>query len=417
MSWVEHTIWWHVYPLGFTGAPVRPESADERVLTHRLRHLNNWQDHLVGLGANGWLLGPIFGSSTHGYDTVDFFRLDTRLGDDDDFAKFVAESKRRGVRIVLDGVFNHVGSRHPLYQAALRGPDAPENAYFRIDWSSGRASAADFEGHGDLVALNHASPAVEDLVVEVMLHWLRRGIDGWRLDAAYAVPADFWARVLPRVRAEFPDAWFLGEMIHGDFAGYARESSIDSVTQYWLWKATWSALKDENFFELDHSLGLHNGLLDTFVPQTFVGNHDVTRIASQVGEAKALLAAVVLMTVGGIPSVYYGDEENWLGDKFEGWGGDDPVRPMFPGEPPQLPYTGEHARRIYTELIGIRRRHSWLVRARTEKVELTNTRYVYDVIGEGRLRVELSVEPTISAVTSEGGNELWRYDGGPVKPA
>ena len=99
-----------------------------------------------------------------------------------------------------------------------------------------------------------------------MNHWLGRGAGGWRLDAAYAVPPGFWAKVLPAVRESFPSAWFLGEMIHGDYAAYAEESGLDSITQYELWKAIWSSLNDRNFFELDHALGRHNEFLDGDAP-------------------------------------------------------------------------------------------------------------------------------------------------------
>ncbi|MDN5572239.1 MAG: alpha-amylase family protein [Propionibacteriaceae bacterium] len=408
MTWTDHVIWWHVYPLGFTGAPIRPSSDAERALTHRLGHLTGWLDHVVELGCNGLLLGPVFDSQTHGYDTLDFFRIDPRLGDDTDFDGLVAGARARGVRLLLDGVFNHVGQEHPLVRAAMASPDAPENALFRIDWSSGEPRPADFEGHGSLVALNHDSDAVVDLVADVMLHWLRRGIDGWRLDAAYAVPAEFWAKVLPRVRAEFGEAWILGEMIHGDYAGYVQASGLDSVTQYELWKATWSSLHDGNFFELDHALTRHNALLEVCAPNTFVGNHDVTRIATRVGPKLAVLAATILFTVGGVPSVYYGDEEGFTGTKREDWGGDDDVRPYLPVRPEELSTLGAGMRRVYQDLIAVRRQHPWLIRARVEQVELTNTRLVYDAVGEGgeKLRVELDAEDATARI-SRDGVQLW----------
>ncbi|MCC2594107.1 alpha-amylase family protein [Tessaracoccus sp. OS52] len=399
MSWSQHAIWWHVYPLGFTGAPVRPGEG-QRGLTHRLGRLEHWLEYVIELGCNGLLLGPVFESETHGYDTLDHFRIDPRLGDDSDFDHLVAACHERGIKVVLDGVFNHVGRNHPSFLSAANG--GPESELFKISPSG---EVANFEGHDSLVELNHSSAAAEDLVVDVMLHWLRRGISGWRLDAAYAVEPAFWKRVLPRVRAEFPDAWILGEVIHGDYPAIVAETGMDSVTQYELWKAIWSSLTDNNLFELEWSLRRHNDFLGSFVPQTFVGNHDVTRIATLLDSARTALAHVVLFTVGGIPSVYYGDEQAYTGSKTERLGGDDDIRPPFPESPDELSPLGEWAHRLLTDLISLRRRNSWLTTARTETVELSNTVLAYDVVGaEGqRLRVELSLEGTPGArILSEG---------------
>jgi cyclomaltodextrinase len=216
-----------VYPLGFTGAwPPRDDDGDR----HRLRRLEPWLDYAVELGASGLALGPVFASQTHGYDTVDHFRIDPRLGDDADFDALVAAAHDRGLRVLLDGVFNHVGHGHPAFQAALaRGPEAPSASWFRLTWPGPRYDT--FEGHGGLVAFDHRAPAVAELVTEVMNHWLDRGADGWRLDAAYAVPAEFWSRVLPRVRERHPGAYVVGEVIHGDYADFVARSTMDSVTR------------------------------------------------------------------------------------------------------------------------------------------------------------------------------------------
>ncbi len=231
-----------------------------------------------------------------------------------------------------------------------------------------------FEGHDQLVELDHDEPAVLGYVIEVMKHWLGRGAGGWRLDAAYAVPPAFWAKTIPAVRESFPDAWFLGEMIHGDYAAYANEAGLDSITQYEVWKAIWSSLNDRNFFELDHALGRHNSFLDGELAQTFVGNHDVTRLATQLTDDRHFGHAVaVLMCIGGVPSVYYGDEQGFRGLKEYREGGDDEIRPAFPSSPAGLAPDGWRYYRLHQRLIGFRRRHPWLVRARTAAEQLTDS--------------------------------------------
>ncbi len=408
-SWVDHAIWWHVYPLGFVGAPIRDAAASDlrpSEPVHRLRQLEAWLDYAIELGMSALVLGPVFASQTHGYDTIDYNRIDPRLGDDADFDRLIAAAQSRGIRVVLDGVFNHVSAefdRPELFR--LRDPGDPSKGW------------ADFEGHGSLVALDHANPAVVDLVADVMRHWLARGIDGWRLDAAYAVDPAFWRAVLPRVRADYPDAWFVGEVIHGDYADFVARSGVDSVTQYELWKANWSALVDRNFFELAWALERHNTFLDSFVPYTFVGNHDVTRIATKVADERlAVLALVVLLTTGGTPAIYYGDEQAYRGTKFEQLGGDDQVRPPFPGSPEDLSMLGRWMRDIHHDLIGIRRRNPWLVNARTSRLEVTNTTFRYAVersapsVGpDQRLVVELDVTATPRAGIRQGGAEIFTF--------
>ncbi len=397
LDWVQHVIWWQVYPLGFVGAfPSDPPPPAEE---HRLRRLAGWLDHAVSLGASGIALGPVFAARTHGYDTTDHYRIDPRLGDDTDFDHLVAEAHRRGLRVLLDGVFNHVGTEFARYRDALEhGPGHPASSWFRRRGDGGFDT---FEGHDELIALNHRSPEVIDYTADVMAHWLDRGADGWRLDAAYAVPDEFWAAVLPRVRSAHPEAWFVGEVIHGDYPALVTAAGFDSVTQYELWKAVWSSLNDGNFFELDHALQRHDEFLDSFAPLTFVGNHDVTRIASKLENPRHLAhALVLLLTCGGIPSVYAGDEWAYTGLKEERFGGDDAVRPEFPAVPEPPGGAPADVFRLHQYLIGLRRRHPWLHTARTAALRLANLEYVYRTSsGDHTLVVALNLDDAPLALT------------------
>jgi cyclomaltodextrinase len=396
-GWVQDAVWWQVYPLGFVGA--ERAAPDSGTVTHRLGQLHHWLDYAVELGASGLALGPVFAAETHGYDTVDHYRVDPRLGDDTDLAALFAAAHDRGLRVLLDGVFNHVGRGHPAFRDVIeRGPTAPTASWFHLSWPQSWQPGVEpgyhtFEGHSHLVALNHGEPAVADLVAGVMTHWLDRGADGWRLDAAYAVPPSFWTPVLGRVRAEHPDAYVVGEVLHGDYAGIVRESGMDAATQYELWKAIWSSLNDANFFELAWSLERHNAFLDTFVPLTFVGNHDVTRLASRLTDDRHLPHALVtLLTVGGTPSLYAGDEQAFRGIKEHRPGGDDAIRPAFPGTRSGLAPDGWPAYRLHQQLVGLRRRHRWLHRARTRTTHLANGQIVYQAsYDDSRLLVALNV--------------------------
>lgn len=387
-SWVAHAIWWQIYPLGFVGAFPTPEgSAQAGPGEHRLRRLVEWFDHAIELGASGVALGPIFASRTHGYDTTDHYRIDPRLGDDGDFDYLIAEARARGLRVLLDGVFNHVGVDFGRYRDAAHDDAAAH-------WFRGRPGRFHtFEGHSELITLNHNNPEVVDYVADVMSHWLQRGADGWRLDAAYAVPQQFWATVLPRVRERHPGAWFVGELIHGDYAAIVEEATFDSATQYELWKAIWSSLNDGNFFELDWALQRHSTFLASFAPLTFIGNHDVTRIASRLEDPRHLQhALVLLLTIGGVPSVYAGDEFGFRAVKEERYGGDDAVRPEFGSPPVQLDDFGAEVWRLHQFLVGLRRRHPWLYSATTTSRRLANRHYVYETrSGDDALVVALNI--------------------------
>ncbi|WP_038604941.1 alpha-amylase family protein [Corynebacterium atypicum] len=397
---LDFAIWWQVYPLGACGAPVRDRSVNDAA--PRLERLNGWLDYVQELGFSGLLLGPIFQSTAHGYDTLDHFRIDERLGDEATFKSFLEACHARGLDVILDGVFNHVGIEHPF--VAQGGP-------VRRD-AEGRP--AQWEGDGTLAELDHDDPRTRKLVIEVMRYWLDRGISGWRLDVAYAVPPAFWADVIDEVHRTHPDAKFLGEMIHGDYAGFGLESHLDTVTQYELWKAIWSSIHDANFFELAHALGRHQEFSQRLRMQTFVGNHDVERIAERVGDAGSVLAAAVLLTVPGLPSVYYGDEQAFRGGKGEGWAADDALRPALPESPEELAAAGWWMHEVYRSLIALRRRHAWLCDGELKVTHTENEALSYRVhnrFGTGSLDLQLALAPRPSVRIAVDGSEEFAWRG------
>lgn len=392
MSWAEQVIWWHCYPLRFVAAEA--ELTATTPVTHRLPQLQNWLDYLIELGANGLMMGPIFCSNTHGYDTLDHFNIDPRLGDNGDFYNLLTAAHNRGIRICLDGVFNHLSREHEIVKLALEcGPDTEEGRW--IKWSEGYPYL--FEGHPQLVELNLENPEVQNYLVEVICHWLGKGVDSWRLDAAYAAGSQAWAAIISRVRKYFPEAFIFAEVIHGDYLDFVKKSGVDSVTQYELWKAIWSALNDVNLHELAWALNRHREFCRGFLPMTFIGNHDTTRIASQLKEPKHLpLAIALLLLLPGIPSIYAGDEQAFTGVKLQQKYGDNAIRPPFPNYPHELAPFGANTLRCYQEIIGIRRRNAWLNKADFEILNVSNQKIELRLFHETQeLRLQIDAQNNI----------------------
>ena len=414
-QWAASAIWYSVYPLGACGAPIR--GARDNATHHDLGRLEAWLDHVISLGANGLALGPIWASSTHGYDIIDHDAIDPRLGDTGDFDRLVAACHARGLRVLLDGVFNHVSSSHAdVVRAQAEGVDSPSGLLFRHD-PARPDGLSRFEGHEALIEYDHTNPEVAARVAHTMELWLGRGADGWRLDAAYRVPGAFWADVIGQVRAQFPECLTVAEVLHGDYAAIAGAFGVDSVTQYELWKAIWSSLHDHNPHELLWALGRHEEAMTArpgdFLPWTFVDNHDVTRIVTQVGWADAQVAAALLMTLPGMPAVYYGDEYGFAGLKEQREGGDDAIRPVLPLDPAELPLdaAGAEMLRQYQLLIGLRRRHD-LQWASLEIVGQQGQVLTYRVVppSGGAVTVVLDASGDENhLVISDASGELMRY--------
>lgn len=400
-GWLDGRVTYQLHALRASGAADRnPDPRATEPIDHGLRRLLPWLDQIADLGCGAVLLTPIFVSATHGYDTIDPFRVDQRLGDDADVDRFVAACHERDLRLVFDGVFNHVGRGFAPFQDVLRhGRASTEGDWFRLDFDDPGEDGdgfgyRTFEGHRELVALDHDAPRVASWAADVARHWLDRGIDGWRFDAAYAIPRPFLAELVASIRLDRPDALLFGEVIHGDYAGFVTDTGLDAVTQYELHKAIWSSLHDRNFFELAWALDRHRQLLDVFTPVTFVGNHDVTRIASQLDDPLHLPAALgLLLTLPGHPCTYYGDEFGWTGVKEHRPGGDDAIRPRIPAADHDWNDHERTTRSLVAELIALRRQEPWLTRGTVEVDELANRRIRFTTRGDDRaLRVTIDLD-------------------------
>lgn len=335
--WWQDAIFYHIYPLGLSGAPEQNDLNTPAV--DRLGSLLPWLDEMQSLGANALYLGPVFESTSHGYDTIDYYHIDRRLGDNDAFARFAGEVHRRGLRLVLDGVFNHVSRDFWAFQDLLaHGENSAYKDWFHNLRFGGQSPQGDpfeyegWQGHYSLVKLNLSHPPVRDHLFDAVRFWMDRfGIDGLRLDAADCVDFGFMQELRRVTKSRRPDFWLMGEVVHGDYNRWANVDTLDSVTNYESYKGLYSSLVDENYFEiaseLDRQFG-PNGIYRDLDLYNFVDNHDVDRVASKLGDPALLYPLYLLLfTMPGIPSIYYGSEFGLLARKGK-WS-DAPLRPAL----------------------------------------------------------------------------------------
>ncbi len=340
---------YHIYPLGACGAPM-----DRNQQTHpeeRLLVLEHYLDHLQSLGVTMVYLGPVFESDSHGYDTRDYNQVDARLGTNHTLQYLSQQLHARGIRLILDGVFNHVGRGFWAFQDLIQnGSNSPYRDWFDgIDFSQ-RSPLNDpftyqpWEGHYSLVKLNTSNSALRQHLVNAVQFWIQEfGIDGLRLDAADCVDKDFWRFLRREILREHPNFFFLGEIIHGDYREWANTEMFDSTTNYVAYKGLWSSLNDRNYFEIAYTLDQQFGEAGAYrhLPMyNFLDNHDVNRIVNQLHNPAHLpLAYAMLFTIPGFPSLYYGSEIGIRGarDDFS----DKALRPFF--DPSHGQDTWDHA--------------------------------------------------------------------------
>ncbi|MBR1865899.1 MAG: cyclomaltodextrinase [Lachnospiraceae bacterium] len=325
--WAYESVFYQIYPLGFCGAPFENDGK----LEHRILKVIDWIPHIEKVGANAIYFSPVFESDTHGYNTRDYTRIDCRLGTNEDFKQVCDKLHETGIKVVLDGVFNHVGRGFFAFQDVLSNREAsPYRDWFHIDFG-GNSHYNDglwyegWEGNYDLVKLNLRNEEVVQHIFHAVKGWIEEfDIDGLRLDVAYCLDHDFLKRLRQFTDSLKQDFFLLGETLHGDYNQWANDAMCHSVTNYECYKGLFSSFNSMNMFEICHSLGRQFGPEEWTLYKgkhllSFVDNHDVTRIASNLSNEKHLpLIYAFAFGMPGIPCIYYGSEWGARAHKSEG---------------------------------------------------------------------------------------------------
>ena len=333
--WAYESVFYQIYPLGFCGAPFE----NDGILEHRIRKVKDWLPHIKKLGADAIYFSPLFESDTHGYNTRDYQKIDVRLGDNKDFKQLCEDCHASDIKVVIDGVFNHVGRGFEPFLDVCRNRENSRYRYwFNIDFN-GNSNYNDglwyegWEGCYDLVKLNLQNEEVVNYLLDAVKYWIEEfDIDGIRLDVAYCLDFDFLRKLRQMCDSLKDDFFLVGEMLHGDYNQRMNDEMLHSATNYECYKGLYSSFNSMNMFEINHSL------LRQFGPEnwtlyrgkhllSFVDNHDVSRIASVLSNDKHLpLIYALMFAMPGIPCVYYGSEWGAKADKSEG---DPALRPEF----------------------------------------------------------------------------------------
>lgn len=377
--WAYNETFYQIYPLGFCGAPVH----NDGVTVSRIRKIADWSGYLQDLGIGSIILNPIFESDNHGYDTRDFKMIDCRLGTNDDF-KFVCDSLHsHDVKIILDGVFNHVGRGFWAFKDVQEKKwDSPYKDWFLLNFDGSSCYTDGFwyegwEGHFELVKLNLQNPAVVDYLLDCVRFWIEEfGIDGLRLDVAYSLDHNFMQRLRSFCEELKPGFTLIGEVLFGDYNLIVNDRMLHSCTNYECYKGIYSSLNSMNLFEIAHSLNRQYGPEQWCIYRgkhlmNFVDNHDVTRIASILNNKNHLpLAYGILFGMPGIPCLYYGSEWGQKGTKAPD--NDYELRPCFEGPLPN------ELTKFIKKLINIRHESDALCNGGYHNTMITNKQLIFE---------------------------------------
>jgi len=391
--WFENANFYQIYPLGFCGAPFE----NDGVTVSRIRKVLDWIPHLTKLGITAIYFSPVFESDTHGYNTRDYGRIDCRLGTNDDFKEVVNALHEAGIKVVLDGVFNHVGRGFWAFRDVQEKKwDSPYKDWFHLSFD-GNSNYNDgfwyegWEGNYDLVKLNLRNEAVIQHIFDNIRFWVSEfDIDGLRLDVAYCLDRDFIHRLRELANGVKPEFILLGELLHGDYNQFVNDGMLHSCTNYACYKGLFSSFNSMNMFEVIHTL------IQQFGPEnwtwyrgkhllSFVDNHDVTRVASILNNPAHLpLIYTLLFGMPGVPCVYYGSEWGAKGRKEEG----DPALRLSYDHPEWNELTDHIAR-----LAGIRKEHPALSWGDFRSVLLTNKQCIFErKTNEERILVAINAD-------------------------
>ncbi len=385
MAWYDEAVFYHIYPLGLTGAPKENAYGAPE---HRLSTLLPWITHIKSLGCNAIYIGPLFESVGHGYETTDYKKLDSRLGTNEDLTSFVKECHAQEIRVILDGVFNHTGRDFFAFQDIKKNREnSPyKDWYCNVNfWGNNEYndgfSYENWGGYNLLAKLNQQNPAVKDYICDVIRFWVSEfDIDGIRLDAADVLNFDYM-QALRRIANEVkPDFWLMGEVIHGDYNRWVNEGTLHSVTNYHLHKALYSGHNDHNYFEIAHTVKrlyeMGGNRPEGLKLYNFVDNHDVERIYTKLSDkAHYTPVHILLYTLPGVPSIYYGSEFGIEGKKERF--SDDSLRPALCLSAFKNAVTDNPCTRLLTALGHIRQTTPTLSYGDYKELLLTNRQYAF----------------------------------------
>lgn len=323
MAWYDSAVFYHIYPLGLCGCP----HDNNGETGEHFDKLNEWAEHAKRIGCNAIYIGPLFESGSHGYDTTDYRLVDRRLGTNDDFKQFVKNCHANDVKVIVDGVFNHTGRDFFAFQDIKQNRENSryKDWYCNVNfWGNNEYndgfSYDNWGGYNLLAKLNLWNLEVKNYHLETVKFWVDEfDIDGIRLDAADVLDFGFMKELRSFCNGLKPDFWLMGEVIHGDYSRWANNDMLHSVTNYELHKGLYSGHNDHNYFEIAHTIKRLNGIVGDKKLYTFCDNHDVARIYSKLNnKAHMYNVAILVYTVPGIPSIYYGSEFGIPGNKENG---------------------------------------------------------------------------------------------------